>query len=181
LSSIYSMKLSLPNPSKQSKGFTLIELLVTIAIIAIISVVAVALFGNIQETARDGKRKSELEAIANVLEVNKTGGYQRILNTQFGGNKMPGQSVAVSGSNNRNALDPQNFPYCISTTNNAPDAAVTGWAAASDIVLGTGAACPSAGGYTAIISNSTPASDSVRYKICTLLEAGTVFCRTNIQ
>jgi prepilin-type N-terminal cleavage/methylation domain-containing protein len=91
-----------------TKGFTLIELLVTIAIIAIISVVAVALFGNIQADARDGKRRAELESLANALEVNKSGGggnYNPILASQMGGGLMPGGGAT--------ALDPQNYPYCV--------------------------------------------------------------------
>jgi prepilin-type N-terminal cleavage/methylation domain-containing protein len=167
---------------KTQKGFTLIELLVTIAIIAIISVVAVALFGNIQANARDGKRKAELESIANTLEVNKIdSGYQRILYSQFGGNKMPGQTNTGTSSTYRIAADPSGLPYCISTSSNAADAAATGWTVMTDYSAGTGAGCPSAGGYTPVQSNVTPATDSVRYKICTLLEAGTVFCRTNTQ
>jgi prepilin-type N-terminal cleavage/methylation domain-containing protein len=165
------------------KGFTLIELLVTIAIIAIISVVAVALFGNIQANARDGKRKAELEAIANAIEVNKSDtGYQRVLNTHFGGNKMPGQANTATSTDYRHAVDPQNFPYCIASGtsgSNPADAVTSGWAAATSLQLGTGITCPS--GYSPVQSNATPVLDASRYKLCTLLEAGTVFCRTNIQ
>lgn len=164
------------------KGFTLIELLVTIAIIAIISVVAVALFGNIQATARDGKRKAELEAIANALEVSKTdSGYQRVMGTQFGGNKMPGQSNAATATDWQVAVDPQNIPYCISTNLNVADAPTTGWTAPTSLQSGTGAACPTVGGYAVVRHNTSPATDSPRYKLCTLLETGAVFCRTNTQ
>jgi prepilin-type N-terminal cleavage/methylation domain-containing protein len=154
-----------------TKGFTLIELLVTIAIIAIISVVAVALFGNIQADARDGKRRAELESLANALEVNKSGGggnYNPILASQMGGGLMPGGGAT--------ALDPQNYPYCVAgnaTTTPPTNAVLTAWA--------TTPACPA--GYT-VISGTQPANTTVSWTLCTRLEnKGTpaVFCRNNTQ
>ena len=53
-------------------GFTLVELLVVIAIIVIlISVSLVGLTGS-RETARDAKRKADLEAIRSALELYKS-------------------------------------------------------------------------------------------------------------
>lgn len=53
--------------TRTKRGFTLVELLVVIAIIAILSVVGVTIFTNVQENARDAKRRSDLHAIANAL------------------------------------------------------------------------------------------------------------------
>jgi prepilin-type N-terminal cleavage/methylation domain-containing protein len=155
-----------------SKGFTLIELLVTIAIIAIISVVAVALFGNIQADARDGKRRAELESLANALEVNKTSGggnYNPILAAQLAGSTFPGASTT--------ATDPQGYPYCVAgnATSTPPTAisALTGWA--------TTLACPA--GYT-VMSGTQPPATTVSWTLCTRLEnKGTpvAFCRSNTQ
>lgn len=166
---------------KSATGFTLIELLVTIAIIAIISVVAVALFGNIQRDARDGKRRAELESIANALEVNKsnTGGpYNPIDNTDFAGSVYPGSSTVE-------ALDPQGYPYCIavSTTVTPPTAlptnfsGVTGWNSGST-------QCPTSPGTWAKLGGTTPANTTVSWTVCTRLEnKGVVnsYCRSNTQ
>ena len=65
----------LSNPSK--RGFTLIELLVTISIIAILATVGVSIYMNAQESARDGRRRQDVEAMHSVIEQVKlrTGSY----------------------------------------------------------------------------------------------------------
>lgn len=158
--------------SQTSRGFTLIELLVTIAIIAIISVVAVALFGNIQADARDGKRRAELESLANALEVNKSSGggnYNPIVAaSQLGGGLMPGGGAT--------ALDPQGYPYCVqgnATTTPPANSVLTGWATT-----------PACGTSYTVISGTQPANTTVSWTLCTRLEnKGTpaVFCRSNTQ
>jgi prepilin-type N-terminal cleavage/methylation domain-containing protein len=161
----------------QTKGFTLIELLVTISIIAIISVVAVALFGNIQADARDGKRRAELESIANALEVNKSnsgGPYNPILASQFGGGVFPSGTTTV-------ADDPQGYPYCIaaSLTTTPPTAITNG-----QIGTWTTSACPNPPTGYNTITGTTPANTTVSWTLCTRLEnKGTpaVFCRSNTQ
>jgi prepilin-type N-terminal cleavage/methylation domain-containing protein len=161
------MKNLLPQ-TNNSKAFTLIELLVVIAIIAIISVVAVSLFSNVQADARDGKRRAELEAIANVLEVNKTtAGYQPVLAAQFGGGNFPGGDTT-------NAKDPQGFAYCISGTSGVANATANG--------ITNTPSCTDAN-YT-LMSGTQPTGNPAQYKVCTRLESrGTpsVFCRTNVQ
>ena len=157
------MKKFLPTSQRFSvnKGFTLIELLTVVAIIAIISVIAIALFGNAQKQARDGKRIAELEQIANVLEINKTtAGYQPITASLFAGGNFPGGAQTQ-------ALDPSGYGYCI-----AADSTTTTPAA------WTAAACPT--GWSTIVG-TTPAAGSTSYKLCTSKEIGGVLCRTSQQ
>ena len=169
---------NLPNQKTSIKGFTLIELLVTIAIIAIISVVAVALFGNIQQDARDGKRRAELESLANALEVNKSGGggnYNPIVaTTMLSGGTFPGASTT--------ATDPQGYPYCIGTsvTTTPPGVAVVANFVLSPIGCAGGGGTA---GYT-VMSGTQPANTTVSWRLCTRLESKgspTVYCRTNTQ
>jgi len=53
------------------KGFTLIELLVVISIIGILIALSFFGFQGARETARDAKRKSDLESIRSALELYK--------------------------------------------------------------------------------------------------------------
>lgn len=53
-----------------SKGFTLIELMVVITIIAILAIAGVAIYSNVQKTARDSRRKSDVDSIVKAMEVN---------------------------------------------------------------------------------------------------------------
>ena len=54
---------------KFKKAFTLIELLIVIAIIGIISMIIVINWSNAQQSARDNKRKADLQAISSALTV----------------------------------------------------------------------------------------------------------------
>ncbi len=47
----------------KSKGFTLIELMVAISIVAILATIGIVAFGATQKSARDAKRKGDLEDI----------------------------------------------------------------------------------------------------------------------
>lgn len=51
------------------KGFTLIELLVAMTIIAVLSGLALVSFQGARKSARDGKRKADLEQIRSALEM----------------------------------------------------------------------------------------------------------------
>lgn len=58
-----------PTTNRKSKGFTLIELLVVISIIAILMAVATVSYTNAQQKGRDNKRKSDLKAVQQALEI----------------------------------------------------------------------------------------------------------------
>lgn len=51
------------------KGFTLIELLVAMTIVAVLSGLALVSYQGARKTARDGKRKADLEQIRSALEM----------------------------------------------------------------------------------------------------------------
>ncbi len=166
------------NTQVKEKGFTLIELLVTIAIIAIISVVAVALFGNVQANARDSKRRAEVEALAQALEVNRnqtTSFYSTLAKTQIAGGIWPGQTTGSGTA----ALDPQGYPYCIVTS-------TTGTASGPTLVAGwaTTPACATTGGGSMINDSLTAFSNINAWVVCTRLENGgtpAVYCKGNSQ
>lgn len=61
------MKLALPN-KHSVRGFTLVELMVAIAIVAILATVGLTIFTGSQKSARDTKRRSDIQAIAAAFE-----------------------------------------------------------------------------------------------------------------
>lgn len=79
------------NSQKSVLGFTLIELLITLMIIGIM--VTIATFGlrQAQESARDGKRKADLEEIATGLELYRAecNRYPSSLGTSLSGSGSP--------------------------------------------------------------------------------------------
>lgn len=61
---------NMPYPfGKKIAGFTLIELLVVISIIATLSAIAITVFTGVQKGMRDVRRKSDLEAIRQAIEM----------------------------------------------------------------------------------------------------------------
>jgi prepilin-type N-terminal cleavage/methylation domain-containing protein len=82
------------------KGFTLVELLVAIAIVAILAVIGLTVFSGLQASARDTKRRADVDAIAAALEnhynntpnekcTGNAGTYCPVVGTWFGGNSVP--------------------------------------------------------------------------------------------
>jgi prepilin-type N-terminal cleavage/methylation domain-containing protein len=67
--------------ARKFAGFTLVELLVTISIMAIIMTASLVAFQGTRATARDGKRKADLEAARSALEIYRSdlGGYPATL------------------------------------------------------------------------------------------------------
>lgn len=56
-------------PNLKSKGFTLVELLVVMTIIAILAGLGLVSYQGARKSARDGKRKADLEQIRSALEM----------------------------------------------------------------------------------------------------------------
>lgn len=54
---------------KKTPGFTLIELLVAMTIVAILLSISLISFQGARKTARDGRRKADLEQIRSALEI----------------------------------------------------------------------------------------------------------------
>lgn len=68
------MKKFLPKSIKNPHGFTLVELLVVISIIAILSIIGIVVFTGVQKNARDGRRRSDVDAISKALETHYVSG-----------------------------------------------------------------------------------------------------------
>lgn len=79
----------------ENKGFTLVELLIVIAIISILSTIGMAVYGNVQQNARDTKRRGDIDSIAAALEQKY--------------NSYIGQYPAVDDTF-KSAMFPQGFP-----------------------------------------------------------------------
>lgn len=109
---------------KHSTGFTLVELLVAIAIIAILSVVGVVIFIKVGQSARDVKKKGDIDAIAKAYEVGylESGTYRPLQNSDFasGGIPVPLDGGSYSGLINSSspsfrvcaALEGSSAPAC---------------------------------------------------------------------
>lgn len=89
-------------------GFTLVELLVVISIIAILSVIGITIFSSAQKSARDSKRRADIDSIAKALEIHygecASAVYCNLQNSDFNSGGIPsdpldGQSKCASGNN----------------------------------------------------------------------------------
>lgn len=78
--------------NKDKRGFTLIELLVTMTLIAVLAGLALVSYQGARRTARDGKRKADLEEIRSALEMcyADTGSYPGVT---FGGSLTCGENT----------------------------------------------------------------------------------------
>lgn len=106
------MKKYLPKTVNNPQGFTLVELMVAIAIMAILSVIGLTVFTNSQVTARDAKRKADIDALAKAMEANYTPGtgYSATMQTSwFAGNVIP---TATSGTAYTSSLATGGYTIC---------------------------------------------------------------------
>jgi prepilin-type N-terminal cleavage/methylation domain-containing protein len=165
--------------SAPSKGFTLVELLVIVSIISVLSVIGITIFGNITSSARDAKRKADLQILSDALELyfNKNN-YYPVAN--FTG-QAPNGPVEFSGSNDSvNPWIPDLAPHLAQfptdPINNASSQGGTfGGVAYYYLTGGTDCDRPSAYTLIAFLENSPP-NLNTNFQSCT----GTVVNFTNI-
>lgn len=100
------IKTSLPeNFVRAKQGFTLIELLVVIMIIGVLVGISLFALTGARESARDGRRKADLEAIRSALELYKadcnayvsaSGNVGSALDTDASGTRLVGSGASSS-------------------------------------------------------------------------------------
>ena len=159
--------MTLALPSKYpSKGFTLVELLVVITIIAILSVIGITIFGGVQKTARDARRRGDIDALAKAAELNYSGGVY----------VFPGGSAFASGSVPKDPLDGQDS--CQRT-----DSAATKkcWYCIRGNTPLLGCNNDAAYGTNEVSNFFTGTGTGASWMICANLESGTPFCIQNAQ
>lgn len=86
------MKKLLPKSLNNPQGFTLIELLVVITIIAFLAVIGIVSFTAVQAQARDGRRRTDIDAISTAMESNRdpvAGTYPAYSASIFANNVRP--------------------------------------------------------------------------------------------
>lgn len=96
------MKKLLPKTANNPRGFTLVELMVVISIIAILSVIGITIYSNVQKSARDAKRKADIDAIAIAMEARfgsvTAGQYTPINANFFANNNIPLDPIEGCGA-----------------------------------------------------------------------------------
>lgn len=87
----YMIRIQKSYTSMKSKGFTLIELLVVISIIGVLAAVSIFGLSGARESARDARRKSDLETIKSGLELYRAdcNAYPGSLSTTLVGSGTP--------------------------------------------------------------------------------------------
>jgi len=96
----------------KNKAFTLIELLVVFSLIGIIIGISLAAYSSTRKSARDGKRKADLEQIRSALEMYRSDVGSYPANLTFGGSLSYGSDVYMSLVP-KDPLDP-NYNYVYS-------------------------------------------------------------------
>lgn len=164
----------------KARGFTLIELLVTIAIVGVLATIGLTAFSTTQASARDGRRRSELEQLAKSIELTKDAAtniydYDSADFTVDFGRTGSAQLLAYT--------DPSGIPYCVrtATTVGVTTTVPADW---------TGATCPTS--YvtlsTTLVRPGTPVANNLynndvrSWVICSHLErTATPFCVNSTQ
>ncbi len=111
LSGLSTMYNVLRGNTKKQSGFTLVELMVAISIVAVLSAVGFTLFQSTQASARDAKRRADVDAMSTALETHynaESGVYAALDDSWFSDKKIPtdplnsggyAYSVTISGDN----------------------------------------------------------------------------------
>ncbi|MDO8429118.1 MAG: type II secretion system protein [Candidatus Daviesbacteria bacterium] len=156
----------------KSFGFTLIELLVVISIIAILGTIGVTVFSGAQTTARDGRRRGDIESIAKALEIKK--GSSSYYNSLTGGDFAEGNIPKGTTT----------YPYCVRLDPTVPVPKVY-----SSATWDT-AYCPDVDSsvqleYTPINNNQslTITASTLYWRVCAKMEDATIgwYCRASSQ
>lgn len=97
------MKRFLPKTRFTPQGFTLIELMIVISIIAILSVIGMVIYGGVQKSARDARRKADIDSIANAMEANydkptNPGQYSPLAATMFSSGVIPEDPIGAGSA-----------------------------------------------------------------------------------
>jgi len=146
---------------KNPRGFSLVELLIVISLIAILSSVALAAYGNIQESARNAKRRVDVEAVSKALEVHyndMTGAYPQLDPTFFAGGGIPADQIEGSPRCNSTYCG-----YCFNPN-------------------GPGSTCQIPSGSSTInakLMDWNPSGDATSFVVCANLEPVGSYCRSN--
>lgn len=140
------------NNKKRGNGFTLVELMVVISIVAILSSIGLVLYNNVQVSARDVRRKGDINAVAKALEINRNdSGYQPLLGNQFASGSVP-------------STDPKGNEYCIGSDNNPVISTPGIWSGS----------CP---GPNWVSLTGKPNGSPAYWRLCTIVESpSSVFC-----
>lgn len=155
------------------KGFTLVELMVVIAIIAILAIVGITIFTGTQRTARDARRRSDVEAIAKAVEQH----FNNTQNQQCSG--AQGGSVGTYCQGQPNWFAGNDIPFDPSGTNRVycfyhTIVAAPAPAANPGAVPNPPTTCPNVAGYTgtAITGATTTlgVANMTAWKVCAFLE-----------
>ena len=150
-------------------GFTLIELLVVIAIIAVLAVMGFAAFGGLTGRGNDSRRKADIKAFADAMEVKRgTGGvYVTVAVTDLAAGAFPSEPTSRTEK------------YCYTDGT----AAIANPTLAQWVTTPTSTACPTAGsGNGTAWMNVSAAAPTVSatatfFKFCTYDQAkAVIFC-----
>lgn len=87
------------------KGFTIIELLIVIIIIGILALIGVVAYGNVQESARNSKRQSDVSSLHTALEAYYTQNTQYPSFTQI--NDSGFRTASLKGVPDETFKDPK--------------------------------------------------------------------------
>jgi general secretion pathway protein G len=111
-----------------SHGFTLIELLVVIAIISILTAISVFALSGSRESARDVRRKADLEQLRSALEIYRADCNRYPASLPAVGSSLTANPSAVNCAGATNTYiqavpgDPTssgNYRYCVGAGNNS--------------------------------------------------------------